>query len=190
MKSVALIGDSIRMGYQATVESELDGIAEIRSPSENGGNSANVLAHLDEWVLSHQLDIVHLNCGLHDLLKDFDAAESAIPVAAYRENLRTIFKTIQDAGIQLIWATTTPVNEERHHAVKGFDRFEHDVDVYNAAAAEVTSEFGVPVDDLYAMIMRGGRDELIGPDGVHFPPAGSEVLGKTVAAYLRPYLEA
>jgi len=117
-------------------------------------------------------------------------AESAIPVAAYRENLRTIFKTIQDAGIQLIWATTTPVNEERHHAVKGFDRFEHDVDVYNAAAAEVTSEFGVPVDDLYAMIMRGGRDELIGPDGVHFPPAGSEVLGKTVAAYLRPYLQA
>jgi hypothetical protein len=64
---VVLIGDSIRLGYAPRVAERLSGKAVVISPAENGGDSANVLAHLDEWVLRHKPDVVHLNCGLHDL---------------------------------------------------------------------------------------------------------------------------
>jgi len=47
-KLVVLVGDSIRMGYQAEVATRLADIAEVWGPEENGGNSANLLklAHL------------------------------------------------------------------------------------------------------------------------------------------------
>ena len=86
--SVVLIGDSIRMGYQDTVRQELQDIAEVWMPDQNGGNSENMLNHMDEWILDRTPDVVHLNCGLHDIKKEFGGAESVIPVAAYEENLK------------------------------------------------------------------------------------------------------
>jgi hypothetical protein len=67
MKQIILIGDSIRMGYQPTVQQILADQAQVWGPVENGGNSHNVLTHLDAWVIQRQPDIVHLNCGLHDI---------------------------------------------------------------------------------------------------------------------------
>src|SRR5271167_2117354 len=64
---VVLVGDSIRLGYAPRVAQRLSGKAVVISPAENGGDSANVLAHLDEWVLRQKPNVVHLNCGLHDL---------------------------------------------------------------------------------------------------------------------------
>ena len=42
MKSVILIGDSIRMGYRPTVERLLGEQVELWAPKENGGTSVNV----------------------------------------------------------------------------------------------------------------------------------------------------
>lgn len=64
---VALIGDSIRMGYAPLVAERLRGKARVYSPALNGGDTANVLSKLDEGIFQHQPDVVHLNCGLHDL---------------------------------------------------------------------------------------------------------------------------
>jgi lysophospholipase L1-like esterase len=190
MKKIALIGDSIRMGYQAMVIEQLAGSAEILSPEQNGGDSRRVLAHVDEWVTSLRPDIVHLNCGLHDLKREFATPEGTqVPLAEYRQNLEAIFRRItEDTGAVLIWAATTPVNEERHHAVKGFDRFEADVHAFNAAALEIARQFSRPVDDLYAAVMQAGRDELLGGDGVHFTPQGYRLLGTAVADFLRVYI--
>src|SRR5262245_20817742 len=58
---VVLIGDSIRLGYAPRVAARLSGKAVVVSPTENGGDSASVLAHLDEWVLREKPDVVHLN---------------------------------------------------------------------------------------------------------------------------------
>ena len=109
---VILIGDSIRMGYQGIVGKELEGAAEVWGPDENGGTSANVLAHLDEWVLPRKPSVVHVNAGLHDLKKEFGAEEAAVPLAQYRANLEEIFgKLLDGTEARLVWATTTPVNE-------------------------------------------------------------------------------
>jgi len=66
-RRVVLIGDSIRMGYQAVVQRELEGIAQVSGPEQNGGTSGHVLANLEAWVLAQgpAPDVVHLTCGLH-----------------------------------------------------------------------------------------------------------------------------
>lgn len=189
LKSVILIGDSIRMAYQAQVRAQLAGQAEVWAPEDNGGNSRNVLAHLQDWVLARQPDIIHLNCGLHDLRKPFDADARAVPLDEYRANVRRILTRIQaGTGATVIWATTTPVNEAWHHANKGFDRRESDVDAYNAAARAVAQELGVPVNDLFAVMRDAGPDAYLLEDGVHFNAAGSTLLGNAVAAGIRRWL--
>ena len=45
---IVLVGDSIRLGYAPRVAARLEGKAVVVSPPENGGDSANVLAHLEE----------------------------------------------------------------------------------------------------------------------------------------------
>ena len=79
MKKLVLVGDSIRMGYQACVMKELSGLSDVWVPEQNGGNSTNVQKHLDEWIISQMADVVHINCGLLDLKRDFGADETVIP---------------------------------------------------------------------------------------------------------------
>ena len=177
---VVLIGDSIRMGYQDHVASQLAGRAEIWVPEENGGDSRKVLAHLDQWVLARQPDLVHVNCGLHDLKRAF-GAESEVPLDEYERNVRQILQRLQRELDVVVWATTTPVDENWHHQNKGFDRLEADVDAYNAAARAVAEDLDVPIDDLFAVVEREGKARLLTQDGVHFTEEGSQLLGRVVA---------
>lgn len=174
------------MGYQPVVRHELAGEVDVWGPEENGGTSRNVLAHLDDWVLARQPDVVHLNCGLHDLRREFGASEPAVPLHEYGENVTLILRQIQEhTSARVIWATTTPVNEGWHHQNKGFDRFEADVLAYNRRAQEVTAQLSVEVDDLYAVVMRAGRDRVLAPDGVHFSGNGYALLGRAVTEFIR-----
>lgn len=182
MKKVILIGDSIRMGYQSTVQQALLGQADVWAPEENGGTSANVLTHLDDWVVSRRPDIVHLNCGLHDLKTEFGADTQAVPLNAYTTNLKTIFRQVQQGtSATLIWASTTPVNERWHHDNKPFDRFAADVQAYNVRACEIAAQYGVQIDDLYQLVMDAGRDTILLQDGVHFTQDGYTLLGQAAA---------
>ena len=83
-----LVGDSIRLGYAPRVAERLTGKAVVISPPENGGDSANVLAHLDEWVIRLKPDVVHLNCGLHDLKRAKNDGRHQVELDRYKENLR------------------------------------------------------------------------------------------------------
>ena len=187
---VVLIGDSIRMGYQDHVASQLAGRAEVWVPKENGGDSRNVLAHLGQWVLARQPDLVHVNCGLHDLKRAF-GAESEVPLAEYEGNVRQILQRLQrELNGAVVWATTTPVDENWHHQNKGFDRLEADVEAYNAAAGAVAEDLGVPIDDLFAIVQREGKARLLTQDGVHFTEEGSQLLGHAVAECIWGHLSA
>ena len=147
MKKLVLVGDSIRMGYQAYVRNELSGLSDVWAPEQNGGNSTNIQQHLDKWIISQAADVIHINCGLHDLKRDFDAEETAIPLVQYQANLRDFLgRILQETQSTVVWATTTPVNEIWHHQRKGFDRLEADVVAYNNVSVEVTQDFGVSID--------------------------------------------
>jgi lysophospholipase L1-like esterase len=194
MKRVILIGDSIRMGYQDTVRQALADVAEVWGPEENGGHTANLLTHLHHWVLHREADVLHINAGLHDLKTIvYGEQESVIPLAHYRDNVETLLRTVRThTNMRIIWAATTPINEANANAAhaKGreFSRHEAKVTAYNMAAAEVAMELDVPVNDLYGLVMAGGRDTLLRNDGVHFTDDGCRVLGEAVARAIRSQL--
>lgn len=180
---VVLVGDSIRLGYAPAVAARLAGKATVVSTPANGGDSANVLEHLDEWVIREKPDVVHLNCGLHDLkLTRADGLHQVEP-DRYAANLRRIVARIRaETGAALVFANTTPVVDERH-ARRGadFDRTDADVRRYNAAATSVMREANLPVHDLYWLVEQTGPGQMLGPDGTHFTPEGSDRLAEAVA---------
>src|SRR3954451_17989784 len=90
LPKVVLIGDSIRMGYAPKVAERLAGKAGVISSPDNGGDSANVLANLDEWVVRQKPDVVHLNCGLHDLKRAKQDGRHQVEIDGYIDNLRKI----------------------------------------------------------------------------------------------------
>ena len=184
---LVLIGDSIRMGYQATVRERLASV-DIWSPEANGGDSANVLAHLDEWGAAHSPQVVHLNCGLHDIKKPFDSGRAQIGLDEYRRHLRAIFDRILSTGARLVWASTTPVDEDLHHRNKGFNRFTDDVAASHSVALDLATAEDVTVNDLHAVIESAGRTHLLREDGVHFSEEGSQLLGDAVAEFVGPLI--
>ena len=177
------------MGYEPTVVKELQGWAEVREMGRTqGGNTRNVLAHLDEWVIQHNPDIVHFNAGLHDMAREpGPGPENRVPLDEYRTNLHQILSTLQSSTrATLIFALTTPVDLARQHAVNyGINRTTEDVLKYNQAATEVAAKLQVTIDDLHQVVVENGVDKMLGPDGVHFTAEGAAVLGRAAAAAIR-----
>lgn len=194
MKQVVLIGDSIRMGYQETVKSELGGVAEVWAPAENGAHTVNVLVNLNAWALKRTPDLVHINCGLHDLKTVyFGGRENVVPPDFYAANVERLLRILRDqTRATVIWATTTPIHEGRaraaHARAQDFDRYEADVQEYNRRAVAAAQRLGVPVNDLHAAVGKAGAESLLTRDGVHFTPEGRVLLGKAVAASIRKHL--
>lgn len=183
LPKVVLIGDSIRLGYAPLVAKRLEGKAVVASPKANGGDSANVLKNLDAWVIREKPALVHLNCGLHDLKFDKKTKQHQVGPDQYKANLEQIVARIRkETAAALVFATTTPILDERHAKRKAsFDRFKADVRRFNEVAAAVMKKAGVPVNDLHAVVTKGGPEKLLGADGTHYTPAGNERLADAVA---------
>jgi dienelactone hydrolase/lysophospholipase L1-like esterase len=179
---VVLIGDSIRIGYAPLVAKRLQGKAVVISAKDNGGDSANVLKNLEVWAVQQKADLVHFNCGLHDLKLDKKSQLHQVEPEPYEGNLRRIVARLKGTGTAVVFASTTPIHDERH-AKRGaaFDRLEADVRRYNAIAAKVMNEAGAPVHDLHWVVTQAGPDKLLGGDGTHYTPAGNERLADAVA---------
>src|ERR1051325_2358326 len=130
MKQVVLIGDSIRGGYQKVVIKELADVALVWSPESNCRHTVEVLVNLHPWILQRQPDLVHINCGLHDLKTIvYDGRDTIVPLEYYRHNVHQILRTLlAHTKAKVIWATTTPINErnarQAHAEVKDFARYE------------------------------------------------------------------
>ena len=181
--NVILIGDSIRMAYEPVVAELLDGRAEVWGPEVNGGDSRNVLANLDEWVIGRHADVVHVNCGLHDL-RDLPDAGFQVPLGDYAANVTAIMERLMtEWSGEIIWATTTPVIEEVTASPgRDFARRQADVDAYNSVALEVMTERGIRVNDLHAVVSEAGVSKCVCSDGVHMQEYGNRLLAQAVAA--------
>jgi len=183
MTHVILIGDSIRMAYQPLVAEQLGDGFNAGGPEENGGTSANVLAHLEAWALSQPVDIVHVNCGLHDLAQDAPG-RPRVEVSQYVRNVENILLQLASTGARVIWGTTTPVLDDLHNSRKPFQRYHTDVCRYNEAALHVVSRLRVPVNDLYSIIFKNGVEESV-YDGVHMKPTANALLANAVTNSVR-----
>ena len=185
---IVLSGDSIRMGYQDHVVSQLAGEPRFGHPNQTAATAAMCSRIWTSGALARQPNLVHVNCGLHDLKRAF-GAESEVSLAEYERNVRQILQRLQrELNGAVVWATTTPVDETWHHQNKSFDRLEADVEAYNAAARAVAEDLGVPIDDLFAVVQREGKARLLTQDGVHFTEEGSQLLGRAVAECIWEHL--
>jgi dienelactone hydrolase/lysophospholipase L1-like esterase len=182
LPKVALIGDSIRQGYAPLVAKRLAGRAVVISHAANGGDSANVVKHLDEWIIKEQPALVHFNCGLHDLKFAKSDKKFQIDLEQYQKNLKEIVTRLRkETKAVLIFANTTPIVDERHAKRGGtFDRFETDVVRYNQSAVALMQELHVPVNDLHAMVVKGDPASLLSSDGTHYTGPGNELLADAV----------
>lgn len=195
MKKVILLGDSIRMGYQEAVRQELDGLAEVWAPEENGQHSVHELLNFWQWVADRQPDVLHLNAGLWDCrgLLPGDFTDRCVPLEHYRANVRKWLQLSQQyTAAKIIWATCTPIHEGRHHSTQDASgrpaRRIGDVELYNATASEEAAALGVEINDLYSFVIANDAAKMLNEDGVHFTPEGCALLGRKVAETIRPHL--
>jgi hypothetical protein len=189
VKSVILLGDSIRLHYQPLVTQALYGLADISGPAENCRCSKTIMDNLGTWAIAPCPDIVHLNCGAHDIRHDRDGVGPLVPLNDYVANLESIFARLsRETSATLVWATTTPVIETRHQAVRDSTRYAADVTSYNTAALAVAERHGALINDLHATVMSAGADDLLKTDGLHFTDSGSAFLAKRVVESLMPLL--
>ncbi len=192
LPEVILLGDSIRMSYQAAVRERLEGVARVWAPADNGSDTVHTLKSLDRWLDGRNPAIIHINCGLHDMWL-FDAEKRRHTVEVYAANLRKILARLREkTDATIIFALTTPVNEV-NQASSGYGRvvrYEKDIPKYNKAARQVAADMGVPVDDLYTPLFQAGIKVVVGKDGVHLSPKGVEIAADTVASCIRELLEA
>ena len=185
MTQVLLLGDSIRLNYQPLVKRALEGEFAVSGPEENGESSRFMLKNVQRWLDASRPDVVHLNCGLHDLRHDGGGGPQ-VPVGEYQDNLRHIFDLVRrGTTARLVWATITPVDEERHARNKESRRYADEVRRYNAAALELVDEFKLQVNDLYAAVTSRGASDFLGEDGVHVTPAGYTLLAEEVCRSIR-----
>ncbi|MBI4976581.1 MAG: hypothetical protein HZC28_03820 [Spirochaetes bacterium] len=192
LKTVVLIGDSIRMGYQSYVKSALEGKVNIAAPAENCRHSGVIVENIKKWILDVKPDLVHINVGLHDLIVNKFSGAFQIPVETYAANLDIIFKTLRENNIKVIWSTTTPVIDAlyaKNNSGQTFIRHDADVMTYNEAAREVMQRYNIPVLDLYAFVKTQEVDGFYHKDGLHYTGNGSRVLGDQVSKYILDNLE-
>jgi lysophospholipase L1-like esterase len=183
MKLTALlIGDSICMGYRPFVKQKLMDKAKVIGIDDNGGDSGNILQHFDEWILNKDFDLIHFNCGLHDLKVNRTTGEYQQPIEVYEQNLKQIIKRLkEETNAKLVWATITPVIDERHNAVKDFNRHQKDVIEYNKVATDIMTEANIAIDDLFSVIMNDILEDCLLNDGVHMSEHGNELLTEVVS---------
>lgn len=182
LPKVVLLGDSIRKGYQSSVEKHLAGKADVWAPDENCKTTDNIIYRLHGYVKIRKPDIIHMNAGLHDirtLTRESEAGEIIVKPAHYKDNLNVIFSWIRETvDCKIIWATTTPVVEERLKSRKGsFTRYNSDIQKINKIAVKVAKKYDVAVNDLYTYAKSEIGETGMKQDGVHFTTEANEKLG-------------
>jgi lysophospholipase L1-like esterase len=187
-KKVTLLGDSIRKGYQPYVSLFLPDTVAVWGPEENTQHSVHLLANSPRWIKDQPADIIHLNSGLHDIKNiPFHSRKPLVSAELYAENIERIIKYIHYCLPEciIIWSTTTPVDDERalaaHESDQDFSRYNEDVVKYNDISKEIVQRLGIPVNDLYAFVMKADKNLIMKNDGVHFTDFGNELLGEQVA---------
>ena len=156
MKSVFLIGDSIRLGYERYVKGAFEGVAEVYSPKNvNGGMAQYVQRWLHVWKQNENVptdvDVVHWNAGLWDVLRIWGDEPFTSP-EFYAETLEKTVKRMKSIfpKATIVFALSTAVLEEKYIGDE-YKRFNADIERYNEIAKRTLSPYGVVFNDLYSL---------------------------------------
>ena len=187
MKQVWLLGDSIRVNYQHVVSRELEGIASVSAPSENGRFARYTYCMFHRWTDAFpRPDVIHWNCGIWDSGHFSPNGPCLTSDNDYRADLIRLSDELAATGARLIFATSTPVlplddsNPDR-------ELFNRDIERLNRIAVNVLSCRGIRINDLHRAVSEDAA-RFIGSDGIHLTAAGMERCGRQTAASIRSAL--
>ncbi|MEQ1514293.1 MAG: SGNH/GDSL hydrolase family protein [Lysobacteraceae bacterium] len=178
---VALIGDSIRMHAEPFVRERLPQRIRLMSPPVNCESSHKVAECIGDWVPRGEVDLVHINCGLHDIRYDPGRDRPVSSAEEYAANLRKIFAHLAASGAAVVWATSTPIDEAIHNRSKASRRYRTDLLEYNRRSESLARGFGFRIHDLHSLLSEAPLDTLLLPDGVHYNQAGCALVGQHIA---------
>ena len=178
MKKIMLIGDSIRLGYQAKVAELLTEKATVTGPADNCRFSAYTLFCLSGWVLDDDCDVIQWNNGQWDTCYMPDGTIHT-PLSSYLELQERIASILTKKTRRLIFATTTPVWPEQFTSATVNRRRNEDICDYNRAATDLLSKLGVEINDLHSHIARDVR-RYISEDMVHLTEEGNDLCAERV----------
>jgi hypothetical protein len=191
MKTVYLIGDSIRQGYDYLVRQQLSEDMHVYYPEENCKFAKYVLRCAGDWISQacdpQGVHAVHWNAGLWDVLYLY-GDDVFTPLDEYIETLRRIHRRLQVVcpKAKQIFATSIRVIDKRYDNLDFFRRNE-DITRYNEAACELMEELRVPVNDLYAVSMQLSDDEWV--DHAHpYSEHGRRTLANAVCQSIKEVL--
>ena len=182
MKKVMLIGDSIRLGYQAEVATLLEDKAILQGPDDNCRFSAYTLFNLSAWVPENDFDVIQWNNGQWDTCHMPDGRIHT-PLASYLDLQGRIASILLTKTKRLIFATTTPVLPEQFLSGSIHPRKNEDICEYNAAATVLLSKLGIEINDLYGPLAKNLK-RYICDDMVHLTDMGSALCAKCVATMI------
>ena len=155
MKSVLLLGDSIRLGYERYVAAMLDGVAQVYTPGDvNNGMAQFVLRWVHEWKrrggFPDDLQLVHWNAGLWDVLR-IHGDDTLSPPEFYGDTLRRISERLRliFPNAKQVFALSTWVQEDKYQGE--YKRFNSDIERFNQIAIEVLTPLGVEFNDLHTV---------------------------------------
>ena len=184
MKSVFLIGDSIRLGYERYVKAMFEGVANVYSPkSENGAMAQMVQRWVHVWKqregVPDDVDVVHWNAGLWDVLRIWGDDTFSSP-ACYTETLEKIIKRMKMIfpKAKIVFALSTAVIEEMYVSDE-YKRYNADIERFNELAKQTLTPYGVIFNDLYSITKDAPRSCY--SDSTHFNTIdGIKLVGNKV----------
>ncbi len=182
-----LLGDSICGSYHPRVAALLEEHFEVVRPASGTCRSTTYTLELfDDEIAPVQPYAVHWNNGLHDLARPGPpGSPCATTLEQYEANLRPLLARLREVTEgPVTWCRTTPVIDDWHNRQKTFERFESDVEAYNAVADALMGQENVPIHDLHATIVADPDTYLDRKDGVHLTEAGVEAAAQSVAGFV------
>lgn len=170
---ISLIGDSIRMQYEARVREKLGSEFEIFAPVENCRFAKNNLRGMWDWKEDMAGSrIVHWNCGLWDICDIFGDGMFT-SVEEYVATVSRIADILLSRHDRVIFATTTPVRANNPY------NDNKQIKKYNEAIVPVLSAKGVIINDLHSLFYPN-VGESVSDDLIHLSDSAIDVAADAV----------
>jgi len=193
MKRLLLMGDSIRLGYQAYVKEFLKDECEVIFENDNSRFIQYHYWQLNQLFRHNEpFDLVHFNSGYWDMNIESPMKEALNPIPEYLAGLKKVVELIRSQGATPIFATTPPIyrdgNSSDNTITNATFTYKNDwVVAYNEAAKTLMNELNVPINDLFSMLLNGPRYYKC-DDGLHLSEEGSRQCALQIAQIIRNYL--
>lgn len=181
-QKIAFMGDSITAGgakpkgyVSLTIKGlEANGVKATAIPAGISGHKSNqMLARLENDVLSKKPDWMTLSCGVNDVWH----GAKGVSLEDYKVNITKIVDQCQAAGVKVMILTSTMIKEtqtnELNQKLVPYNEF------LRTLATEKKCLLADLNADMQAAIAKAGPDRkgnILTGDGVHMNPAGNEMM--------------